>query len=68
MTTLRSFSLDAGTGAELWRLQAGGQIAAAQMTYDVDGRQYFAVAAGHSTLAFTLPQSVSRKGHKVGAR
>lgn len=49
------FALDAETGAEVWRFEAGAQIWAAPMTYQVAGRQYVAVAAGRSILAFALP-------------
>jgi alcohol dehydrogenase (cytochrome c) len=51
------FALDARTGAELWRFEAGGQIAAAPVTYQLAGRQYIAIAAGRSILAFALPQT-----------
>jgi len=47
-------ALDARTGALLWKASLGGQIAAGPMTYEVDGRQYVAVAAGHSLFAFAL--------------
>ncbi len=50
------FALDAETGAELWRFPTGGTICAAPVSYQVDGRQYIAVAAGHTILAFALPQ------------
>jgi len=48
------FALDAATGAELWRFQAGAQIMAAPISYAVAGRQYVAVAAGRSILAFAV--------------
>jgi alcohol dehydrogenase (cytochrome c) len=51
------FALDAETGAELWRFEAGGEIAAAPVSYELAGRQYIAVATGHSILAFALPQT-----------
>jgi alcohol dehydrogenase (cytochrome c) len=47
-------ALDAHTGKELWRFNAGGDIAAAPITYMVDGRQYVAVAAGRAILTFSL--------------
>src|SRR4029077_4448255 len=37
---------DASTGQELWRCQTGWGISAPPMTYEVDGTQYVAVAAG----------------------
>ena len=51
------FALDAATGAELWRLPAGGRIAGAPMTYEVQGRQYIGVAAGRAIFSFALPRS-----------
>jgi alcohol dehydrogenase (cytochrome c) len=51
------FALDARTGAALWHFEAGGRIAGAPVTYEVDGRQYVAVAAGRSILTFALPQA-----------
>ena len=37
---------DAKTGDELWKFQTGWGISAPPMTYEVDGVQYVAVAAG----------------------
>lgn len=48
------YALDAATGAQLWHFPAGGQIVAAPVTYEADGRQLVAVAAGHNILAFAL--------------
>jgi alcohol dehydrogenase (cytochrome c) len=47
-------ALDARTGAMLWKVSLGGQVASGPMTYQVDGKQYVAVAAGHSLFAFAL--------------
>jgi alcohol dehydrogenase (cytochrome c) len=47
-------ALDARTGALLWKMNVGGETAAGPMTYQVDGKQYVAVAAGHSLFAFAL--------------
>jgi alcohol dehydrogenase (cytochrome c) len=47
---------DAETGAELWRFDSGGEITAAPITYEQNGRQYVAVAVGRSILAFALPR------------
>jgi alcohol dehydrogenase (cytochrome c) len=53
------FALNAETGAELWRLEVGGQIVAAPVSYEVAGRQYIAIAAGTNIVAFALsPQDV----------
>ncbi len=46
------FALHAETGEELWRLDLGGWVHAAPVTYAVDGKQYVTIAAGHSL--FTL--------------
>jgi alcohol dehydrogenase (cytochrome c) len=47
-------ALDARTGTVLWKATLGGQIAAGPMTYQVDGKQYVAIAAGHSLFVFGL--------------
>jgi alcohol dehydrogenase (cytochrome c) len=48
------FALDARDGKLLWRRYLGGQIIASPVSYAVDGRQYVAVAAGHSLFTFAL--------------
>ncbi len=40
------FARDSETGTELWHVDTGTTIMAAPMTYEVDGVQYVAVAAG----------------------
>ncbi len=57
----RFFALDSESGTELWDFAAGAQIWAAPITYELGGRQYVAVAAGRSIIAFSLPQSNLRK-------
>lgn len=47
-------ALDARTGELLWHFTVGGETAAAPMSYSVDGKQYIAVAAGQSIVAFGL--------------
>jgi alcohol dehydrogenase (cytochrome c) len=47
-------ALDARTGELLWRTNLGGQIANGPMSYAIDGRQFVAVAAGHSLYVFAL--------------
>ncbi|MBM4438284.1 MAG: hypothetical protein FJ029_13915 [Actinobacteria bacterium] len=37
---------DKDTGAKLWNFYTGTSIAAAAITYAVDGKQYFAILAG----------------------
>jgi alcohol dehydrogenase (cytochrome c) len=49
------FALDASTGKELWRFPTGGQISGAPMSYEVNGREYVAIAAGRAILSFALP-------------
>lgn len=48
------FFLNALTGEELWRRNIGGRINAAPITYAVNGKQYFAIAAGRSIVTLTL--------------
>jgi alcohol dehydrogenase (cytochrome c) len=48
------FALDAKTGRELWRMETGGWIKAAPITYLLDGKQMVTVAAGHDLLTFEL--------------
>jgi alcohol dehydrogenase (cytochrome c) len=47
-------ALDARTGALLWKAMLGGEMAAGPMTYQVDGKQHIAIAAGHSLFVFGL--------------
>jgi alcohol dehydrogenase (cytochrome c) len=47
-------ALDARTGAVLWKTSLGGQVASGPMTFQVDGKQYVTVAAGHSLFTFAL--------------
>jgi len=47
-------ALDARNGALLWKATLGGPIVAGPMTYQADGKQYIAIAAGHSLFAFAL--------------
>jgi alcohol dehydrogenase (cytochrome c) len=49
------YALDATTGAEMWRLQLGGQVASGPMSFELDGRQYISVAAGAGMFVFGLP-------------
>jgi alcohol dehydrogenase (cytochrome c) len=45
-------ALDARTGALLWKENLGGEIIAGPMTYQVDGKQYIAIASGNSLFTF----------------
>jgi quinoprotein glucose dehydrogenase len=57
-TTDRRFrAFDSKTGEELWVTRLDGQVNANPMTYQgKDGKQYVAVVATDSLVAFTLPQ------------
>jgi alcohol dehydrogenase (cytochrome c) len=45
-------ALDAKTGRELWRVDTGGIVRAAPVTFLIDGKQFVTVAAGHDLLTF----------------
>jgi alcohol dehydrogenase (cytochrome c) len=47
-------ALDARTGKLLWKAIVGAETAAGPMTYAVDGKQYIAIAGGHSLFVFGL--------------
>jgi alcohol dehydrogenase (cytochrome c) len=47
-------ALDARNGALLWKASLGGEMAAGPITYAIDGKQYVAIAAGHSLFTFAL--------------
>lgn len=49
-------AFDAKSGKVLWKFRAGGAVVAPPVTYEVGGRQYVAVAAGTSLIAFALPK------------
>jgi alcohol dehydrogenase (cytochrome c) len=46
---------DARTGTLLWQFNTGLGWKAAPMSYAIDGKQYVAVAAGATIMAFGLP-------------
>jgi alcohol dehydrogenase (cytochrome c) len=48
------YALDARDGSLLWKAIVGGQVAAGPITYQVDGKQYVAIAAGSAMFAFGL--------------
>jgi alcohol dehydrogenase (cytochrome c) len=50
------FALDAKTGKPLWKFQTGGPINAGAISYQFEGKQYVAVAAGPSVIVFGLPE------------
>ena len=47
-------ALDARSGALLWKASLGGEMSAGPMTYAIDGKQFVAIAAGHSLFTFAL--------------
>jgi alcohol dehydrogenase (cytochrome c) len=46
------FALDARSGKELWRLDLGGRVHAAPVSYLVEGKQYVTIAAGSALFTF----------------
>jgi alcohol dehydrogenase (cytochrome c) len=48
-------AVDGETGKSLWHFNMGQSPHASPMSYAVDGKQYFAIAAGNDLFAFTLP-------------
>jgi alcohol dehydrogenase (cytochrome c) len=51
------FALDARTGEVLWRLETGGTIYSAPVTYSVDGEQLLSVITGRNVMTFALPRA-----------
>jgi alcohol dehydrogenase (cytochrome c) len=47
-------ALDARTGTLLWKASLGGQIVTAPITYEIDGKQFVSVIAGHVLVTFAL--------------
>jgi len=48
-------AFDARTGKPLWKFQTGGPIVGGPISYSFQGKQYLAVAAGSSVIAFAIP-------------
>lgn len=48
-------AVDARTGRPLWEFNTGQTFYASPMSYEVDGSQHVAIAAGSDVFAFTLP-------------
>lgn len=48
-------AVDGKSGKPLWHFNMGQQPHASPMSYAVDGKQYFAIAAGSDIFAFALP-------------
>lgn len=49
-------ALDAKSGELLWRANLGGQINSGPMSYEVNGKQYVAIAAGSALFTFALDE------------
>ena len=47
-------ALNAKSGALLWKVNLGGPVIAAPITYQVDGKQYVVIASGNNLFAFAL--------------
>lgn len=47
--------IDGRTGKALWHFNMGQTVHASPMSYAVEGKQYFAVAAGNDLFSFALP-------------
>ncbi len=47
--------LDGHTGKPLWHFHVGQLIHASPMSYAINGKQYFAIAAGSDVFSFALP-------------
>ncbi len=46
---------DAGTGKYLWHFDTNQAFKASPMTYEIDAKQYIAIASGANILSFALP-------------
>jgi len=55
------FALDSKSGELLWSFPTGGHIAAAPVTYMVNGEQFVVIAAGSDLVAFALPPAPQAK-------
>ena len=49
------------TGKTLWHLNAGGEVVASPMTYQIDGRQYLIVPVQDILCAFALAEGATAK-------
>jgi alcohol dehydrogenase (cytochrome c) len=52
-------ALDADTGKHLWHMQTGAAIYAAPITYQLNGKQYIAIASGSTLVTFALPNTAN---------
>jgi alcohol dehydrogenase (cytochrome c) len=49
------YALDAETGAELWRINMGGNMSGNPITYSAGGKQMVTMSAGSAIFTFALP-------------
>ena len=57
-------ALDARTGKELWKFNAGSGISQGAITYELDGKQYVAVVSGRLK---TPPSFLGKTGERIFA-
>jgi PQQ-dependent dehydrogenase (methanol/ethanol family) len=50
-------AVDAQTGKYLWHFETNHAMKASPMTYEVNGRQYVAIASGANIMSFALPEA-----------
>ena len=60
-------AVDASTGKYLWHFETNHPIKASPMTYEVNGKQYVAIASGANILSFALPDSPAEKATESNA-
>ena len=48
-------AFESATGKPLWKMQTGGTISSAPISYAINGKQYIAVPSGGALLSFALP-------------
>jgi PQQ-dependent dehydrogenase (methanol/ethanol family) len=51
-------AVDAATGKYLWHFETNHAMKASPMTYEVDGKQYVAIASGANIFSFALPDAL----------
>jgi len=54
-------AVDAKTGKYLWHYETNHAMKASPMTYEVDGKQYVAIASGPNVMSFALPDVPAAK-------
>jgi alcohol dehydrogenase (cytochrome c) len=48
------FALDSASGKALWNFQTGATVTSNPISYELDGKQYIALAAGRALIAFAV--------------